>query len=260
MEYTIQKLARLAGISARTLRWYDRIGLLKPGRIAENGYRVYGAAEVDRLQQILFYRALGVELARIGQMLDDPSFDRLAALREHLAALEVQQARLDRLMATLRKTILAEERSEHMTDAEKFEGFKQRMVAENEAVHGEMVRRRYGDEAMEEANACMLAMTPEQHRRWKALEKEIKVRLAEAVRAGDAPEGEEGRAIAELHREWLDFTVPQMTAEIHASLADMYIQDERFTVYYDSEAAGCAAFLSQAIHERAKKAAQSGKF
>ena len=212
-----------------------------------------GAAEVDRLQQILFYRALGVELARIGEMLDDPGFDRLAALRDHLAALEAQRARLDRLMATVRKTILAEERSEHMTDAEKFEGFKQRMVAENEAIHGEEVRRRYGDEAMEESNACMLAMTREQYRHWVALEKEIKARLAAAVRAGEAPEGEEGRAIAGLHREWLSFTVPQMTAEIQASLSDMYVQDERFTAYYDSEVSGCAAFLRRAVHRVTEK-------
>ena len=70
MEYTIQKLAELAGVTTRTLRWYHRIGLLTPSRIGENGYRYYGGAEVDRLQQILFYRALGVELARIGAILD----------------------------------------------------------------------------------------------------------------------------------------------------------------------------------------------
>ena len=77
MEYTIRKLASLAGVSTRTLRWYDQIGLLKPCRCAENDYRIYGPAEVDRLQQILFYRALGVELTRIRMILDEHSFDRL---------------------------------------------------------------------------------------------------------------------------------------------------------------------------------------
>ena len=94
MEYTIQKLAELAGVTTRTLRWYDQIGLLKPSRVAESGYRYYGPAEVDRLQDILYYRALGVELARIKRCLDDPSFDRLAALRSHLTALEAERARL----------------------------------------------------------------------------------------------------------------------------------------------------------------------
>src|SRR5699024_12238570 len=65
MEYSIHELSRLSGVSTRTLRWYDEIGLLKPGRVAESGYRYYGPAQVDRLQDILFYRALGVELARI---------------------------------------------------------------------------------------------------------------------------------------------------------------------------------------------------
>ena len=96
MEYTIQKLAELAGVTTRTLRWYDQIGLLKPSRVAESGYRYYGRAEVDRLQDILYYRALGVELARIKECLDDPSFDRLAALRNHLAALEAERERLER--------------------------------------------------------------------------------------------------------------------------------------------------------------------
>ena len=94
MEYSIHELSRLSGVSTRTLRWYDEIGLLKPGRVAESGYRYYGPAQVDRLQDILLYRALGVELARIRACLDAPSFDRLAALRQHLAALREQKARL----------------------------------------------------------------------------------------------------------------------------------------------------------------------
>ena len=74
MEYSIQELSRLSGVTTRTLRWYDQIGLLKPSRVAESGYRYYGRAEVDRLQDILYYRALGVELARIKECLDDPSY------------------------------------------------------------------------------------------------------------------------------------------------------------------------------------------
>ena len=75
MEYSIRELSQLSGVTTRTLRWYDQIGLLKPGRVAQNGYRYYGRAQVDRLQDILYYRALGVELARIRECLDDPSFD-----------------------------------------------------------------------------------------------------------------------------------------------------------------------------------------
>ena len=88
MEYTIQELSRLSGVTTRALRWYDKIGLLTPSGRTEGGYRLYGPAEVDRLQDILYYRALGVELAQVKEILDDPSFDRLAVLRGHLAALE----------------------------------------------------------------------------------------------------------------------------------------------------------------------------
>ena len=87
MEYSIQQLARLSGVSARTLRWYDQIDLLKPRRVAENGYRYYGGKEVDRLQDILYYRALGIKLEQIKKCLNDPSFDRLTALYNHLKAI-----------------------------------------------------------------------------------------------------------------------------------------------------------------------------
>lgn len=133
MEYSIQELARLSGVTTRTLRWYDQIGLLKPGRVAENGYRRYGPAQVDRLQDILYYRALGVELAQIRACLDDPDFDRLTALRGHLARLEGERARLDGLIRSVTDTIHAEERNEIMRDEQKFEVFKRQAVERNEA-------------------------------------------------------------------------------------------------------------------------------
>ena len=81
MEYSIQELSRLSGVTTRTLRWYDQIGLLKPARVAETGYRYYGPAEVDKLQQILFFRALGVSLDEIGRLLKSPDFDRETTLK-----------------------------------------------------------------------------------------------------------------------------------------------------------------------------------
>ena len=79
MEYTVNGLARLAGVSVRTLHWYDEIGLLRPARVTEAGYRMYGPDEVDALQSILFYRALGVPLKQIGALMADASAGRLAA-------------------------------------------------------------------------------------------------------------------------------------------------------------------------------------
>ncbi|MCI8537415.1 MAG: MerR family transcriptional regulator [Oscillospiraceae bacterium] len=253
MEYTIQKLALLAGVSTRTLRWYEQKGLLKPSRNGENGYRLYGPAEVDRLQQILFYRALGVELARIGAILDDPSFDRLDALRGHLTALQAERDRMEELIHTVRQTIAAEERKENMCDQEKFEGFKRKLMDENEASFGAEARKKYGDKPVDEMNGRMMSLTPEQYERWTSLDLEIRERLAAAVRSGMNPAGGEGQTVAALHREWLSFTSGTVSPEQHACLADLYVQDQRFTAYYDREASGCAAFLSQAIHQWLKR-------
>ena len=101
MEYTVKALADLAGVTPRTLRWYDRIGLLKPLRTTEAGYRLYGPAQLDRLQDILFYRELGLDLASIRTILDDPAFDRQAALQSHLAELEARRARRAALLLTV---------------------------------------------------------------------------------------------------------------------------------------------------------------
>ena len=83
MEYTIKKLAQIAGVSTRTLRYYDEIGILKPARINSSGYRIYGQKEIDRLQHILFYRELGVELDKIGEFVNDPTYDCISALQDH---------------------------------------------------------------------------------------------------------------------------------------------------------------------------------
>src|SRR5690606_5116832 len=98
MEYTVQKLGRLAGVSTRTLRYYDEIGLLKPGRINSSGYRIYGREEVDRLQQILFYRELGVSLENIRSMLSAAAFDSAEALRAHYVELLDRRAQIDQLI------------------------------------------------------------------------------------------------------------------------------------------------------------------
>ena len=250
MEYTIRELAGLAGVSTRTLRWYDRQGLLKPHRIGENGYRYYTSAEADRLQHILFYRALGVELAQIRTLLDDPSFDRMTALRDHLTALERERMRIEALIRTVRHTIQAEERNEPLMDSEKFEAFKRDAVAANEQAYGPEIRARYGDEAVNSANQKLLNMSPARHAEWKSLEQEILTRLENAVRAGISPDSDEGRAIADLHLRWLSFTLADYTREIQASLTQMYLADPRFQSYYDRCVPNCATFLAAACQSR----------
>ena len=247
MEYTVKALAELAGVTPRTLRWYDRTGLLKPLRTTEAGYRLYGPKQLDRLQDILFYRELGLDLASIRTILDDPAFDRQAALQSHLTELKARRARLDELILTVQRTIDTIKGGTKMTDQEKFEAFKRRVVAANEAAFGQEIRQRYGDEEADRANACVLALTQEEYTAWKALGDEILQALTAAVQAGTAPAGPEGQRIAQLHRRWLSYSWEAYTPQAHAGLAELYVSDPRFTAYYDREVSGCAAFLRDAV-------------
>lgn len=246
MEYTVKELADLSGVTPRTLRWYDREGLLKPARTTEAGYRIYGPGEVDRLQQILFYRELGLELSAIRALLDDPAFDRQAALQSHLAELERRQARLGSLILTVKRTLKG---ADTMSDREKFEGFKQRLIRENREKYGAELEERYGEETVRRADALLAGMTQEQYWAMTTLEQEIKTKLEAAVRAGADPAGETGLDIAMRHKTWLSnhWSGDQYSPEAHRGLAAMYTEDPRFTAYYDKEVPGCAAFLRAAI-------------
>lgn len=246
-EYSIQQLAQLSGVTTRTLRWYDTLGLLKPKRAQENGYRRYTEADVDRLQDILFYRALGVELRCIQACLDDPSFDRLAALRRHLKALQDRRAELDGLIQSVKDTIEAQERNKPMSNKKKFEAFKRRAVAENEEKYGKEVRETYGESEAEAAKQAFLALSEEHYAAWEALGKTLQTKLEAAVQAGQSPQEEAGREAAELHREWLRAADRQYTPQRHRGIAQLYVLDERFTAYYDKDVQGCAKFLCDAV-------------
>ena len=134
-----------------------------------------------------------------------------------------------------------------MSDKEKFEGLKQEAIAENERKYGTEIRERYGESTVEESNKKFANLTPEQYDAMTALGERILSELESAVKGGAAPAGEAGRGIAALHREWLGYTWPAYDLKAHKGLAQMYVDDERFTAYYDKNVAGCAAFLRDAV-------------
>lgn len=247
MEYTVQKLGQLAGVSTRTLRYYDEIGILKPARINSSGYRIYGQKEVDRLQQILFYRELDVGLERIKEIINAPSFDEISALKEHRKHLFDKRKRLDLLIANVEKTIALTEGRISMTDKEKFEGFKQKMIDENEKKYGKEIRAKYGEETVNKSNEKLMNMTQEEYEEVTRLEKEVKETIAEAFKTGDPACGIAQKA-AELHKQWLMYYWSEYSKEAHEGLAQMYVDDERFKAYYDDKQPGSAEFLRDAIH------------
>lgn len=163
MEYTVKALAKLAGVSPRTLRYYDDIGLLKPARISSTGYRIYGSKEVDLLQQIMFYKELGFGLDTIREIITSEDFDFVAALKKHRMALLEKRARLDRLIVNVEKTILAKEGGIEMSDNEKFEAFKEKLIKENEEKYGHEVKSMFGEERLEKSNNYLRKMSKEEY-------------------------------------------------------------------------------------------------
>lgn len=246
--YTVKELARLTGLTPRTLRYYDAIGLLCPQRGRENDYRLYGAEEVDRLQQILLYRDMGVPLEEIKNLLDAPGFDREAALREHLQRLRERRREVDALIRTVQITLSEIEGGNTMTDEKKFEGMKRQIIEENEAAYGKELREKYGDEAVEAHTARLRGMSRQEWEQTQKDEEGYTAALRRAVEAGD-PAGEDAREAVRLHAAWLAHYWPQgaVTPEAHTGMAEMYVQDERFAAYYEQVAPGCAAFLAEAV-------------
>ena len=247
MEYTVQQLARLAGITSRTLRYYDEMGILKPARIRSSGYRIYGQHEVDQLQQVMFYRELGVDLDTIRKIVTNPDFDRVSALKYHHEQLLDKRMHLDVLLANVEKTIALHEGRITMSDKEKFEGFKQQMITDNEMKYGRDIRLKYGAEAIDKSNEKLLNMTSEQYEAFTQLEHDVKSALADAFRAGDPANALAQRA-ADLHKQWLSYSWAEYKPEAHAGLAQMYVDDERFRAYYDEIYPGMTEFLRDAIH------------
>jgi DNA-binding transcriptional MerR regulator len=245
MNYSIKQLADLAGVSTRALRWYDTLGLLKPQRLP-NGYRVYGASEVDRLQQILFYRELGFDLEKIGTLMRANDYDVVQALRTHLDALAAKRRHLDVLSETLSRTIAAYEGGTQMNDAEKFEAFKQKAVRDNEERYGAEIREKYGEEVVEASNQRFAELTPERYAEAEALSERLHAALKQAVAQGDvtSPLAEE---VAKTHKQWLDYFWEDYTPERHRGVTQTYVEDPRFSAYYEAIVPGGAAFLRDAV-------------
>ncbi|MCL2163821.1 MAG: MerR family transcriptional regulator [Oscillospiraceae bacterium] len=247
MEYSSNKLSRMSGVSARTLRYYDEIGLLKPVRVASSGYRIYGQSELDTLQQILFYKELSFPLDVIKKLLLAPDFKREQAFDDHLAELYKRRERLDVLIRNVKKTIASMKGEIIMADKEKFEGFKQSLIDENERKFGAEVRAKYGSKIVDESNARLKGMSQEQYDKSEQLRLALEETLKAAFKSGD-PAGELAQKACEIHRQWLCVFYPEYNKEYHKSLGEMYVADERFRKNYDKLAPGCAEFFRDSIN------------
>ena len=237
---TVKQLSKLAGITPRTLHHYDQIGLLKPSRVGDNGYRYYGDESVLRLQQILFYRELGIPLDDIKKIMGRRDFDVLGALRSHKEALQKQVTRLNRLIDTVDNTINHLKGNHVMSEAKLFEGFTEE-EQEQYALEAEQI---YDPETVRESN-----------RKWKsysAAQKETILSEGNAIyldmiaampKGADSPEAQ---AIVERWRQQLNYFWTPRLEQLHA-LASGYSDDPRFRANFDKIHPQLAEFMCEAV-------------
>ena len=233
MKYTIKKLAEIADVSKRTLRYYDQIDLLKPNELNKSNYRIYNEKNVNQLQQILFYRALGFPLSKIKQIMNDPNFSRLEALKSQREMLIEQQSEINKLLTNINQTIKDYKGEVKMADSEKFEVFKKKQLETNELDYGEELREKYKKSTIEQVNEKYSQLDKNDFKNMKEIENNLIVNL---LKLRKNPNSTLEEKIYREHRQWLEYTWPNYTKEAHRGLGDMYLSDARFAKYYDDKA------------------------
>ncbi len=231
MEYTIKEMAELSGVTHRTLRHYEDVGLLKPLRNS-SGYRIYTDTEVDLLQQILLYRSMDMNLKNIKEIINNKDFNIAEALQEHYNILIEQRNRLDTLINTVSKTMKYSKGDINMTNREKFEGLKREKIQENEEKYGSEIKEKYGEETIKESNNKFMNISEEDLDKMKELEDEMFKCLGEVITTGDY-DSRAARTVYDNHKQWLMYTWSTYSPEAHIGLAQMYVADERFAKYYN---------------------------
>ncbi len=177
MAYSITTLSKLSGVSSRTLRYYDEIGLLPPAYTDKTGCRYYENKQVHLLQQILFYKARGFCLSSICNILYQENFDILQALEYHLIALQKQQNQLTQMIQTVQKTIQDQKGEKTMQDTEKFICFKEQVISAHEATYGTELRQQYGEAQIHATHEKIRTMTMADYERFQNLKCEIQIQL-----------------------------------------------------------------------------------
>lgn len=247
MEYTVNQLADIAGVSKRTLRYYDEIGLLKQKFINESGYRIYSDNEIDLLQQILFYRSMDMKLNEIKEIILSPNYNVEDALEEQRVKLLEKRKQIDLILSNIEKTISHRKGEIKMTNHEKFEGFKKDKIQENEKSYGKEIREKYGDDEIEKSNQKFMNLSKEEYQRMLQTEEELITALKEVMNTNDL-DSEVAKTVFEKHKGWLSFTWSFYSKEAHINLASMYVEDERFRSYYEDKAGiGAAEVLYKII-------------
>lgn len=250
MSHTVGEVAKLAHVSVRALHHYDEVGLLKPSGRSEAGYRLYSDADLERLQQVLFYKELGFELEEIREIMADPDFDRREALEAQRVLIAEQALRLEALMGLIDRTIERIDGGYGMSKEEMFEVFGDYDPTQYE----EEAKDRWGDtEAYKVSTARAKKYGKAQWAAIKAEGDENMRRMIELFDAGAAPDSAEAMDVADAARLQIDKWFYPCSRQMQCALGEMYIADARFTAYYDQHREGLAQWFHDAIQANAER-------
>lgn len=242
--YTVGRVARFAGITVRTLHHYDEIGLLSPSDRTGAGYRRYDDSDLERLQQIMYYRELGFPLEEIAEILNDPAADPASHLRRQHELLSGRVAKLQKMLNAIEFAMEASKVGINLTPEERFEVFGDFNPEEYE----QEARERWGDtDAYKESARRVSRYTKAD---WQAIKEQSEDwgrRLAALMDSGAAPDSPLAKALAEEHRQHISQWYYECSYEIQTGLAEMYLADERFMATYEAIKPGLTAFLHDAI-------------
>ena len=249
--YTVGQVADLAGVTVRTLHHYDQIGLLKPSGRSDSAYRRYEDSDLERLQQILFYRELGFSLEDIATVLDEPGSEPVAHLRRQHELLLARIARLQMMVTAIEREMEVKQMGIQLTPEERFEVWGDF----NPDDHAEEAEERWGDtDAYKESQRRAASYTKEDWLAIKAEAEAIHSRLIEAMRSGEPADGETAMGLAEEHRQHMSRWFYECGYDMHRGLGEMYVQDPRFKATYEAMAEGLAEYLSRAVLANAARA------
>ena len=246
MGYSVSQVAALAGVTVRTLHHYDEIGLLAPSERTSAGYRIYTDTDLERLQQIRYYRELGFGLDEIAVLLDTAE-PREHFRRQHRLLTE-RIKKLEEMVTAIEFAMEAQKMGVNLTPEERFEVFgdddPERYSAEAE--------QRWGDtDAYAESQRRTSRYSKADWQRFKAENEDWGRRFVAVMDAGEPAAGPAAMDLAEEHRQQISRWFYECTYEIHTGLADMYVADPRFTEFYERLKPGLAGYLNEAIHANA---------
>jgi len=245
--YRVKELARVSGVTVRTLHHYDSLRLLVPSARSDAGYRLYSEDDLYRLQQILLWRERGFALEQIRRIIDDPTFDRRGALLEQRLQL-VERSRRTNAMIHSVDGALASLQGGNAMDAETlFDGF-------DPSRHEREVHQRWGDsDAYREAARRTKRYTKQDWVRIQAEGRNILDELAEKMRQSLTAVHDDVVELAEQHRLHIDRWFYPCSRAMHEGLAEMYLADQRFASKIDEHAEGLTNFLVDAIRANATR-------